>query len=336
MGGGTYSSSAYSEMAKTRLASTGVKSFSHSAAIKSGKAAKKTHERVDPKSIVSSVTGKRESRDSDEHNNSNAIAVFFDVTGSMSYAPRVLQEKLNKLMTTLLSKGVIDDPQVLFGAVGDATVDRSPFQVGQFESDVRMDEDLDKFYLEGGGGGGNHESYELVLFFLSRLTSIDCLEKRGKKGYAFLIADEASYTKASKDQIRAIFGDEFGLQEDIPIEELAKEVQDKYEFFVILPTTASGYGTMNKPFWNELFPQRVLELDDVALVCELIVTTIGIGEGVIEEASEFADDLDLSAAGRTSVSTALAKYTGGKAGALATVAGGTLAKSSTPDGVELV
>ena len=34
------------------------------------------------------------------------------------------------------------DPQILFGAIGDATCDRVPLQIGQFESDNRMDDDL--------------------------------------------------------------------------------------------------------------------------------------------------------------------------------------------------
>ena len=32
----------------------------------------------------------------------------------------------------------------MFGAIGDATCDRAPLQVGQFESDNRMDGDLEQ------------------------------------------------------------------------------------------------------------------------------------------------------------------------------------------------
>ena len=334
-GSRSISDASYKELYATRLASHGVKAFTHTDDISSGRKSAAVHERVDPAAIAKSLTGKRESRDVNGTDNSNAIVVFFDVTGSMGAAPRVLQEKLAKLMSSVLTKGVIDDPQILFGAVGDATCDRVPFQVGQFETDLAMDEDLDKFFLEGGGGGGNHESYELALFFLSRLTAIDCLEKRGKRGIAFIIADEAAYTKASKDQIKALFGDDFGLQEDIPIETLAKEVSKKYETFIILPTKASGYGTQNKPFWNELFPQKVLELDDIDLVCELIVTTIGISEGVIDSVDDVADSLDMDGEARTSVSTALAHYTGGKGRDLATVMAGDLVTSEGLDDLDV-
>jgi hypothetical protein len=45
------------------------------------------------------------------------------------------------------------DPQIMFGAIGDATCDRAPLQVGQFESDNRMDDDLGRILLEGGDAG---------------------------------------------------------------------------------------------------------------------------------------------------------------------------------------
>lgn len=77
----------------------------------------------------------RESRDSANHPESNAIMVLFDVTGSMGGIPALFaQKKLGGLMKVLTSKGVIPHPQVLFGAIGDSYSDQAPFQIGQFES----------------------------------------------------------------------------------------------------------------------------------------------------------------------------------------------------------
>ena len=84
----------------------------------------------------------RESRDSDVHPTATSIAVMFDVTGSMGSIPVVLQKKLPELLGLLPRKAYVTDPQILFGAVGDATCDRVPSQVGQFESDNRMDAHL--------------------------------------------------------------------------------------------------------------------------------------------------------------------------------------------------
>ncbi|MCB0184778.1 MAG: hypothetical protein KDE31_10955, partial [Caldilineaceae bacterium] len=115
----------------------------------------RVHPQMDP------YCATRQSRDSVAHPESVAIAVIFDVTGSMGTVPRILQTKLGKLMRLLTERGYLAHPQVLFGAVGDAYTDSVPLQIGQFESGLEMDDDLSKIYLEGGGGGQVHESYEL-------------------------------------------------------------------------------------------------------------------------------------------------------------------------------
>lgn len=319
MGYGSWSDAAYTSLSTSRKASKGVSAFTHTADINAGRTAAKAHDRLSPFGVTA-----RESRDSDEHPNSNAIGVLFDVTGSMGRIPRVLQEKLPKLMSTLLLKGYLPDPQILFGAVGDATCDRVPLQVGQFESDVNMDEDVDKIYLEGGGGGQFSESYELGMYFMARHTSIDCLEKRGKKGYLFLIGDEEAYRSVKKREVDKVIG-ENTIQEDIPIKEIAEELQEKYEVFFIIPTS-SHYGRKNKPFWTDIFGQNVIELDNPDLVCELIVTTIGVAEGYIDNAGDVINDLGLSDKEGKSLSTALAVYTDGRR-SLAKVDGGELVSS---------
>jgi len=50
-----------------------------------------------------------------------AGAVLFDVTGSMGQVPRALQQKLPQLLGLLLRQGYVEHPQILFGAIGDAT-----------------------------------------------------------------------------------------------------------------------------------------------------------------------------------------------------------------------
>ena len=132
----------------------------------------------------------RESRDSDEHPESIAIGVILDQTGSMKDTPREIQKVLPKLMTALVAGGV-KDPQVLFGAVGDTTNHEvASCQIGQFESGLEMEDDLGRMYMEGCGGGSYEESYQNVIYFFARHTSIDCLEKRGRKGYLFIVGDE--------------------------------------------------------------------------------------------------------------------------------------------------
>ena len=146
MGTTRWSDAHYFDRAKVR-ARTGKDVFEHDRAIQDGEVEAAVHPKMNPRGVRC-----RESRDSDTHPESLAIGVLFDVTGSMQKVPRILQKKLPSLMGSLLRKGYVEHPQILIGAIGDATCDRAPLQVGQFESGIEIEEDLGKLFLKGGGG----------------------------------------------------------------------------------------------------------------------------------------------------------------------------------------
>ena len=275
MGYTSWSDEVYSARNKTLRSKGYTDSFTHTADVKSGKVKNKLHDSLD-------IKGKdRESRDSDEHPNSNAVSVLFDVTGSMSKIPKVLQTKLAKLMSMLLVKGYLSDPQVMFGGIGDATCDITPIQIGQYESGVEMDECLGNIYLEGGGGGQLTESYELSLYYMANHVNMDCLEKRGDKGYLFLIGDEMPYDFVKKHEVTKHIGDT--PQSNISLDDLFSTLREKYHLYFIVPTDAwHGKDDRVRNKWRELVGQNLLLLDNQDLVSELIVSTIGINEGVVD------------------------------------------------------
>ena len=296
MGGGTWSDDFYKARAKTRVDS-GTSAFDYSDKIRNttSRSAWSVHESLDPKDVV------REARDSEEHPNSNAIAVLFDVTGSMGGIPVKLQKKLPNLLSMLISKGYIDDPQILFGAVGDATCDRVPLQIGQFESGNEMEDHLGNIMIEQGGGGGRRESYELGMYYFANKVEMDCFEKRGDKGYLFTIGDEMPYHVINQSEVKDVIGDT--LQDNIPIEDIISKLNERYHYFHILPSGAS-YGGSKDIFddWVSLLGQNVLHLDNPDGVCEVIAMAIGIQEDVInindglEDLKDFgiSDDLAIS------------------------------------------
>lgn len=274
MGSGRWSTDVYEEMERARAAS-GTSAFAyHDRARASGKL--EAHPTLDPHGVKL-----RESRDSAEHPESNSIAVFLDVTGSMSTVPRIVQQRLPQLLGLLLYKNYILHPQILFGAVGDAISDKVPLQVGQYESDNRMDAHLQNLILEGGGGGSMHESYELALYFMARHTAMDCWEKRRKKGYLFLIGDEMAYSHVKRKEVNAIIGG--GMKHDLKVAEIVKEVKEKFHLYFIIPRGAShGSNTTVSDFWRDLLGgQSVIFLDDAADVSETIALTIGATEGTV-------------------------------------------------------
>lgn len=237
----------------------------------------KAHRSMDPKGV------NRESRDSAAHPESVAIGVMLDETGSMLSVPRIVQKKLGQLMAMILRKGYLAHPQILFGAIGDANSDRASLQVGQFESDINMEDDLGRIFLEGNGGGGNScESYQNALYFFARHTSIDCFEKRNKKGYLFLIGDEHPYGAVNKLEVERLIGDT--LEANISTEDIVAELTKKYIVFYILPQdTSHAREPEIKEHWGRLLgPENVLSLTDANSVCECIAGAIGLCEGVAD------------------------------------------------------
>lgn len=290
MGGGTWSADTYTAT-NTMRAKTGTSSFAYSDTMtaKMPLSSWKANEILDPKNVDF-----RESRDNDEHPTTLAIAVLFDVTGSMRMVPRQMQTKLNELFGLLLRKGYVEHPHILMGAIGDATCDKVPLQVGQFESDNRIDANLEAILLEGGGGGQTTESYELAMYFMSRHTVTDCFEKRGHRGYCFIIGDEQCYPSVKAREVEKVIGD--GLQEDIPTKAIVAELQEKYDVYLIRPGEASyrpgdSSGDRIIESWRELLGQNVIDLPDPNAVCETIALTIGLAEGAIEDLDEGLDHL---------------------------------------------
>jgi hypothetical protein len=302
MGSGIWSTDVYDAASRYRAA-TGCSAFAYS-----DSGARKVHRKLDPYGVTA-----RESRDSDEHPDSLAVAVLFDVTGSMGHVPRVLQAKLPQLLGLLLRKGYATDPQILFGAIGDATCDRVPLQIGQFESDNRMDDDLGRIVLEGGGGGQMTESYELALYFMARHTAIDCYAKRGRRGYLFIIGDEMAYSRVKAREVRNVVGDR---TEDIPLRQIVSEVQRRYDTYYLLPA-GSAYAGNDRVlgFWRKLLGQNAIELDDLDAVCETIALTIGLGEDAIDLDRGLDDLREFGADGAAAtVSRALATVGSGHGG----------------------
>ncbi|ADO75715.1 phage-like protein, Gp250 [Stigmatella aurantiaca DW4/3-1] len=216
----------------------------------------------------------RESRDSAAHPNSLAIVFALDVSGSMGEIPDMLARKhLPSFMKNLLDAGVAD-PQVLFMAIGNAYADRAPLQVGQFESsEQQMDQWLTRMYLEGGGGGLG-ETYELAMYFAAEHTSMDCLEKRQKKGYLLMTGDEPAFEKASKAHIQRLIGDV--IPDDLPVQQVFQRLEQSFEMFFLIP---DGKRRQYEGFWRYHLGDRVICMDSPEDTCTVAAGIVALREG---------------------------------------------------------
>ena len=158
MGGSSWSDDDYDRKVSHKVNTRGT-AFTYTKDISDGVTAPKVHTKLDPKNVKM-----RESRDSAAHPESNAVMVGLDVTGSMGSVVKAIHAKLPTLMGLLLRKNYLSDPQVMFSAIGDATCDKSPLQIGQFESGDEMEDDLGNFHIEGGGGGQQKKVFDHAFF----------------------------------------------------------------------------------------------------------------------------------------------------------------------------
>ena len=318
MGHGKWDDNAYAA-AKTFRAAKGIADFGYTAATKGKPSSSwKAAPSLDPLGVVA-----RECRDSADHADSTPIAVLFDVTGSMGAVPKIMQGKLGKLHGLLQRKGYLADPQLMFGGIGDADSDRVPLQVGQFESDNRMDEQLRDIFLEGGGGGQKSESYELAAYFVARHVVTDAWQKRGRKGYLFLIGDALNKPRLEARHIRRVIGDD--VAQDIDPASVYRELARKWHVYFILPNQSSYYHDEDiAEHWRGILGQNFLKLDDPGAVCELIAATIGVEERVVDVDQAL---VDLAEIGSVSESRAVGK-------ALVSVGAKSPARSATPLGID--
>jgi hypothetical protein len=224
----------------------------------------------------------RESRDSVANPESNAIIVGIDVTGSMGMIAEALaREGLGVLFKEILDRKPVSDPHLMFMAIGDASCDTAPLQASQFEADARIIAQLTDIYLEGRGGGNDWESYNLPWYFAATHTSIDCFEKRGKKGFIFTVGDEFPAHPLTRAQILKVTGD--SMQTDnLSNEELLTMVSRMYHVFHVIVEEGSCArrnleGVTNA--WKNVLGQNVLSLSDYTKLSEVIVSAIQVVEG---------------------------------------------------------
>jgi len=234
---------------------------------------RRIHESMEPsKALI------RESRDSDIHPESLPIIIALDVTGSMGKIPSdFIKDGLPTLMSKLMSEGGINDPQILFLAVGDSVCDRYPLQVGQFESgDLELDTWLTRTYIESGGGGNFGESYLLAWYYAAKHTVTDSFEKRNKKGYLFTIGDEPSLTHLSSREVSEIMGinDQVSYS-DVELYQMALEEYNVFHLHVI----EGNKGRESLNYWENLMGENCLRVDDYRLLSVIIAETIINNEG---------------------------------------------------------
>jgi len=259
MGHGSYSASDWAKLKNSRK-------LSKTNSVEETFTVKVCDPKFDPRYI-----GTRECFDSEDHPNSTPIVVGLDVTGSMGYlAVKVATEALNELVMKLYSTNAIEDPALMCAAYGDYH-DASPLQVTQFESDIRIVEQLLGLYFENGGQGDVVPT--CLWHFLANHTNIDAINKRKQKGFVFTIGDGATIRHDSSVQstIKSVVGDKTAAATP---EDILKEAEKKFHLFHIM---IGGTNDYNVRLMNG--HAMVIQKTDVDLIPQIIISTIQLQNG---------------------------------------------------------
>lgn len=231
---------------------------------------------LDP--MLSPMNVMRECRDSAEHPNTIPVILALDVTGSMGAAATEVAKKLNVVMTKLYDQ--VTDVEFCVMGIGDLAYDNTPIQISQFESDIRIAEQMDKVYFEFGGGGNSYESYTSAWYMGARHTDLDCW-KRGKRGIIITMGDERMNPYLPYKPLNDATGD--GVQADIDTTELYKEVCEKFDVYHLDVRHGWRHDDGIAPSWLEVLDKqhfKEVTLDSIA------DTLVDIIVGASETSSE--------------------------------------------------
>jgi len=229
-------------------------------------------QRFDPKYIQT-----REARDSEDHPESLPIILGLDVTGSMGYlAKMVAQESLNETMMKLYSTNAVKDPALMFAAYGDVD-DASPLQVTQFESDIRIAEQLLDLWLENAGSG--RVVPNLLWYFAAKHTSLDSFEKRKKKGYIFTIGDCADCRKEGEPgNLPVLYERVFGEKVNMKVGDIVKAAEEKFELFHLF--LDNDYSKAKNIVSFLPGHTMAIRTDEIDCIPEIVISTIQMNEGM--------------------------------------------------------
>lgn len=224
----------------------------------------------------------RESADSADNPESTPVIIGLDVTGSMSpVLDSIARKGLKTICEEIYNRKPITDPHICVLGIGDVECDRAPFQATQFEADIKIFEQLEKIYLEGGGGGNDHESYILAWYFAKYRTKTDSFSKRGVKGHIFTVGDEEITPRLTPDHFAEHLGD--GDMRGFSPAELFDLIYPEWNVYHIIIKEGQHsryhFDAVYRSWCDVIGKQRTIPIDDHRKIGEVIVSTLEMASG---------------------------------------------------------
>lgn len=240
----------------------------------------------------------RECCNSDEHPNTVPVILGLDVTGSMGNACAETAAALSQIVKELYNK--YKDIEIMTMGIGDFDCDRYPLQCTQFESDVRIAEQMDQIYMEHGGGGNGWESYTAAWWYGLYRTKLDCFNDQGRKGIIITMGDEPLNPDLAAKRILKYLGeaDQKNMEYLFKTPELYREASKKFDIFHIAVDDPGDcyqdYKHTVDPSFKKVIGEnfKISTIDNLKnTICQCISLAISNGPTVISETVESGNGL---------------------------------------------
>lgn len=282
MGGGSWTTQEHITYSTSRGRSVDSKGFCSTSYknVQEAYTQKRIHGDLNPKKVI------RECLDTPEHPNTIPVILALDVTGSMGDAAIEVSKQLGVLMSNLY--GSVKDIEFCVMGIGDLAYDDSPIQMSQFESDVRIAENLDKIYFEMGGGGNDYESYTAAWYMGLNHAKIDAFDKRGNKGIIITMGDECINPHLPVGKLRTVLDSEVKA-ESVETPTLYNQVKNKYHIHHITVKHGAGkkyYDKCVKSFADVIGEENSHECttsEIVELLTKIITNTVNRETLIVED-----------------------------------------------------
>lgn len=200
----------------------------------------------------------------------NPIIIVLDVTGSNINFARLVYDKLPMFYGEIEQKGYLNDFDICVCAVGDASCDDYPIQIGSPAKGLEIDSWMEKLVLESGGGGQEKESYELMAHYLLNNTEFES----DAKPIVFFIADEKPY-----DKVKPSEANEIGIPIEGPYDpwpELNKKFGDNV-FVMLNKYCGSRFQEHITNKWKEILPpEHTLRIPEEKAIVDLMLGVLAI------------------------------------------------------------
>lgn len=205
-----------------------------------------------------------------ESSSKNPIIIVLDVTGSNINFSRLVYDKLPMFYGEIEQKGYLNDFDICVCAVGDASCDSYPIQIGSFAKGLEIDSWMEKLVLESGGGGQEKESYELMAHYLLNNTKFES----DAKPIVFFIGDEKPY-----DKVKVNEASEIGLPIEAPYDpwpELNKKFNNNV-FVMLNKYCGSRFVEHITNKWRKILPaEHTLRIPEEKAIVDLMLGVLAI------------------------------------------------------------